>query len=93
MASLIVVSYDIPSDRRRGRLANLLKDYGVRVQYSVFECRLEVGQLERLRKSLTREVKSSEDSIRLYRFCQDCGTKLEIFGIDRPAEEPDVYIL
>jgi CRISPR-associated protein Cas2 len=35
-----LVSYDIPDDRRRTRLAKLLKDYGGRVQYSVFECLL-----------------------------------------------------
>lgn len=32
---LIVVSYDIPNDRRRTRLAHTLKDFGERVQYSV----------------------------------------------------------
>ena len=38
---LIVVSYDVPDDRRRTRLAHILKDFGERVQYSVFECRLD----------------------------------------------------
>ena len=33
----IVVSYDVPDDRRRTRLADRLLDFGVRVQYSVFE--------------------------------------------------------
>jgi len=30
----------------------------------------------------------AEDSVRLYRFCQDCGTKQEIYGIGTPTEEP-----
>jgi CRISPR-associated protein Cas2 len=38
---LILVSYDVPDDRRRTRLAHALKDFGERVQYSVFECRLD----------------------------------------------------
>lgn len=33
-----LISYDIPDDRRRVRVAKTLKDYGDRVQYSVFEC-------------------------------------------------------
>ena len=33
---LTVVSYDVRDDRRRTRLAHALKDFGERVQYSVF---------------------------------------------------------
>jgi CRISPR-associated protein Cas2 len=38
---LILVSYDVPDDRRRTRLAHALKDFGERVPYSVFEYRLD----------------------------------------------------
>jgi len=93
MAGLIVVSYDVPDDRRRLRLAHALKDFGVRVQYSVFECHLEAEQLEKLRQRLGRLVDTQKDNVRLYRFCQDCGTKLETFGTGKPTEEPDVYVL
>jgi len=74
-------------------LANALKDFGVRVQYSVFECHLEADQLEKLRQRVGGLVDPEEDSVRLYRFCQDCGTKLETFGTGNPTEEPDVYVL
>ncbi|MEW6376162.1 MAG: CRISPR-associated endonuclease Cas2, partial [Thermodesulfobacteriota bacterium] len=36
-----VVSYDIPDDQRRIKIAKILEDFGDRVQYSVFECLLE----------------------------------------------------
>lgn len=93
MAHLIVVSYDIPDDRRRLRLANTLKDFGVRVQYSVFECRLEPPHLEKLRQRLSKLIDPARDSVRLYRFCQDCGEKQEIYGQGKTTEEPEVYIL
>ncbi len=32
-----LISYDIPDDRRRTKLAHFLLDYGDRVHYSVFE--------------------------------------------------------
>ncbi len=57
MANLIVVSYDIPDDRRRLRLAHALKDFGARVQYSAFECHLEPDGLETLRKRLAKLVR------------------------------------
>lgn len=35
-----VISYDIESNKIRTKLAKLLEGYGVRIQYSVFECSL-----------------------------------------------------
>ena len=93
MAHLILVSYDISDDRRRLRLAHALKDFGARVQYSVFECHLELDGLEKLRQRLNKLVDPAKDSVRLYRFCQDCATKQEIYGQGTSSEEPEVYIL
>lgn len=33
-----VVVYDISSDKQRKKVSDLLEGYGLRVQYSVFEC-------------------------------------------------------
>ena len=60
MAHLIVVSYDIPDDRRRLRLANTLKDFGIRVQYSVFECRLEPDTRTRSVRDDTRDGRTDQ---------------------------------
>lgn len=43
-----VVSYDIASDRTRRKLAKLLEGYGVRIQYSVFECRLTEKRFQKM---------------------------------------------
>lgn len=90
---LIVISYDVADDRRRLRLANALKDFGVRVQYSVFECRLDAAQLEKLRNRLVKLVDLQEDSVYLYRLCLACGARQEVYGREKPGEETDVYIL
>jgi len=37
---LYVISYDIPDDERRLKVAKILLDFGRRVQYSVFEAHL-----------------------------------------------------
>lgn len=84
---LILVSYDVPSDRRRTRLAKALEDFGERVQWSVFECRLDEAQVERLRRRVSLEIDPAEDSVRIYRFCLDCGEKLEVFGLGNPTRE------
>ena len=90
---LIVVSYDIPDDRRRTKLAHTLKDFGVRVQYSVFECLLEPDQVEVLRLRIVRLIAPTEDSVRIYRFCADCGARTEVQGLGQPVRDPDVYVL
>lgn len=90
---LILVSYDIPSDRRRTKLAHALKDFGVRVQYSVFECLLEPAQVESLSARVGKLIDPAEDSVRIYRFCADCGAKTEVQGLGKPTEDPEVYVL
>ena len=69
---LILVTYDVSTvekagQRRLRRVAQACKDYGVRVQKSVFEC--QVGQMEwvSLRDRLLREIKGDEDSLRSLR--------------------------
>ena len=90
---LIVVSYDVPNDRRRTRLAKELENFGRRVQYSVFECLLDVPQLERLRTRLLRRIETGEDSVRIYALCQDCRARAEIHGLGPITAEPKAYVL
>jgi CRISPR-associated protein Cas2 len=90
---LIVVSYDVPDDRRRGRLAEVLKGFGNRVQLSVFECLLEDDEVERLRRKVLREIDEQADSVRIYRLCASCREKVEILGRGERTEDPEVYVL
>ena len=62
---LWVVAYDSPSNKRRRKLAKLLEGYGERLQWSVFECRLQPHQLRRLRQGLMG-IATGEDSVRLW---------------------------
>jgi len=89
---LIVVSYDIPDDRRRLQLSKTLKDFGERVQWSVFECHLDDHQLERLRRRMLGLIEAKEDSVRIYRLCASCERNLETLGRAERTEDPDIYI-
>jgi len=90
----ILVSYDIPDNKRRTKLAKILEDYGERVQYSVFECDLTGKQLVKLLKELKATMLDEEDSIRVYRLCANCVKEIEALGQAKPpAEQPVVYIV
>lgn len=90
---LIVVSYDIPDDRRRTRLAHALKDFGERVHYSVFECFLDESQTEQLRKRIRREIDGAQDSVRLYILCGGCVGRRESIGQGVIREDSEVIVV
>lgn len=90
--SRYVISYDIPDDRRRSRVARALKGHGERVQYSVFECLLNEAQFDRLWAELGRLIVPQEDSLRAYRLCPPCARWTRVVGQAVPVEVPEVYI-
>jgi CRISPR-associated protein Cas2 len=89
----VLISYDIPNDRRRGKLADTLLDYGTRIQYSVFEFNLSEGQLKELLAKIRKLHKPELDSIRCYRMCEACRGKIEVFGTTPVTEDPVLYLV
>jgi CRISPR-associated protein Cas2 len=77
---LYVIAYDIPCDRRRKKIADLLEGYGKRVQYSVFECILSQSLYNELRKRLRDKVNEEEDSIRFYPISRHTLGQIETWG-------------
>ena len=76
----LVISYDIKDDKRRLKVHKTLKDYGLWVQYSVFECHVTNVQYLYLRHRLKQLLDDEEDSIRFYRLCKTCKQKIERIG-------------
>jgi len=77
----VIVSYDIVDDRRRTKIHDTLKDFGARVQYSVFECQLDAQALKRLGDRLGRLINPDEDSIRFYFLCETDVGKVRVMGL------------
>jgi len=93
-SQFILVSYDIPSDKRRNKISKALKDYGERVQYSVFECCLKPEQTEKLTRRLQMLVNQEEDNIRIYQLCRACIDRITLVGNAFFREEEDeVYVV
>jgi len=89
----IVVSYDIPDDKRRSRVAKTLEGYGYRVQKSVFECEVSPQLYERMRKRLEKRIKPDEDSIRYYSLCQNCLGKVSFSGLGQVIREKRFFVV
>lgn len=88
----MVISYDISDDRKRSKVANILEDYGKRVQYSVFECRLDDKTLSKLLAKLKPFAKGN-DSIRVYQICEACLKKVILLGRAELTEEPRFLVV
>ena len=61
----VLVAYDVPSDRRRTRVAKILLKYGDRIQYSVFVVDAAPARLLRMRGELVGVIKTDEGSVLL----------------------------
>ena len=84
----IVVCYDVNTETREGRrrlrrVAQVCKNYGQRVQKSVFECQVDEMKFEQLRSRLLKEVKLELDNLRLYRLTEPREKRVEEYGAIR----------
>ena len=82
---LMLVTYDVntqdPAGRRRlRRIAKACKDYGQRVQFSVFECEVDPAQWVTLRARLIEEFDPELDSLRFYRLGAKGKSRIEHIG-------------
>ncbi len=81
----VLVSYDVETkgaagERRLRRVAKACKDYGQRVQYSVFECIVDPAQWAVLKETLIREIDEEKDSLRFYYLGSNWRRKVEHIG-------------
>ena len=89
----MLVTYDVnttdPAGRRRlRRIARICKDYGQRVQFSVFECQVDPAQWTDLRARLIREIDDEADSLRFSRLGANWRPRVEHVGA-KPALDLD----
>lgn len=95
---LVLVTYDInittpDGQGRLRRVAKLCVAYGVRVQNSVFECRVDMAQYTRLKHDIRGEIDEARDSVRFYRLGENYGTKVEHLGVQRGINPDEPLIL
>jgi CRISPR-associated protein Cas2 len=64
---LTLVAYDISDPKRLARVARVCEDFGVRVQYSVFECRLDEAEFTEFWLRLLSRIDEDEDRVVAYK--------------------------
>lgn len=82
---MVLITYDVSTQseggkRRLRRVARACKDFGQRVQYSVFECHVEPAQWIKLRDRLIKEIDAEHDSLRFYQLGAKWRGRVEHVG-------------
>ena len=82
---LILVTYDVETVTPKGRhrlqmVAKACKNYGQRVQNSVFECVVDYTQYTQLKIELRSLIDTKHDSIRIYNLGNKYQQKVETIG-------------
>jgi CRISPR-associated protein Cas2 len=88
---LVLVTYDVATSEKKGtvrlrRVAKACRDFGQRVQYSVFEIEVDPAQWVRLKARLENIIDPATDSLRYYYLGANWQRKVEHVGA-KPAAD------
>ncbi len=94
----VIISYDVVTNddtgqRRLRRVAKACKDYGQRVQYSVFECIVDPAQWAKLKERLISEIDQEKDSLRFYYLGSKWKHRIEHVGAKEPFDQEGPLIV
>jgi CRISPR-associated protein Cas2 len=88
---LVIVCYDVNTETKAGRrrlrrVAKVCEGSGQRVQKSVFECKVDLMQMEELERRLLAEIELEQDCLRLYRLADTRGCEVREHGKFKAAD-------
>jgi CRISPR-associated protein Cas2 len=95
----ILVTYDVGETesregaRRLRKVAIICKDYGQRVQFSVFECEIDEMQFEVFRAKMLKIIDPELDSLRFYKLMGGRDRSVEAYGVDKYVDFNEPLIL
>jgi CRISPR-associated protein Cas2 len=72
-----LICYDIREPARWRKVYKIIRGAGTHVQYSIFRCRLDDRELEKLRWELSR-VMAKEDAFLVVDLCPRCAAKRDL---------------
>ena len=89
---LMVFVYDVSSSKRRRMVAHALEDHATRVQYSVFEARMDQRRADAVARRAAAFLDEG-DSLRVYAVGANGMRRSRVFGDGVPLETAEGYWL
>jgi CRISPR-associated protein Cas2 len=90
---LTLVAYDVSEPRRLAQVAKACEDFGVRVQYSIFECHLDAEGFNELWLRLIGIIDEQEDRLVAYRLDARCARETLTAGAMVCSEKVVCYLV
>jgi len=94
----ILITYDVNTETKEGRrrlqkVAKECKDFGHRVQNSVFECVITEAQFVIMRSRIESIIDKQTDSIRFYFIGNNWNRRVEHLGVETAIDVEDTLII
>ena len=95
---MVLVSYDVRTSEEGGakrlrRVAKVCRNFGQRVQFSVFECIVDPAQWTSLRQQLIDEIDIDADSLRFYFLGAQWQNRVEHVGAKESVDQEGPLII
>lgn len=95
---MVVVSYDVSTVDKAGqarlrRVAKACKDYGQRVQFSVFECSVDPAKWAFFRNRLLKIIDPEQDSLRFYFLGANWRRRVEHVGAKKVIDPDEPLVV
>jgi len=90
---LYLIAYDIADPKRLAQVAKTCEDFGVRVQYSVFECHLDPDDFDTLWLTLLDIINEKEDRLVAYKLDTRLAKETLTAGIMVCSEKVVCYLV
>lgn len=89
----MIVAYDIAHPRRLQRIARIMKDYGLRVQKSIFEVDVNQWQFIQMKQRAEAEMEAAEDGVKFFPLCGRCCDTVITYGKGMKLEEQGSFLI
>lgn len=95
---LVVITYDVCTETEAGKnrlhkMAKQCKNYGQRVQDSVFECIVNPVQLVELKNKIEKVIDIESDSVRYYYLGDEWRNRVDHIGVKKGIDLEGPLIL
>ncbi len=85
-STFFVVAYDIASNSRRRQAEACAREFGVRLQRSLFVCQITDAEANTLSDRVIRLIDHEQDRVAVYRLCAKDAARVVIQGGSRLQE-------
>ncbi len=87
-----IVAYDIKDKTRLKKISQICLDYGIRIQYSVFEFDLSLEVAAEFLQEVTGIIDSAADKILVIPVCENCRKSIKQLGMATNYGMPELFL-